>query len=238
MHDATPPDQTVTAGRGRSGWTAVRRWAPRAVFESVLIVFSVFLALWLSQWAEDRRTAERVDDIRGFLAQEMRANRASLTDDFYLPHHDRLKRDFSRAAGRQADAVDPDATRVAMQNLLASGYHPPQLKNAVWTSVSSGELIEHMPPEDVFLLAEVYRAQQTLDVWSDHGQDTATALLDILQSSDGAKNRLIRMVVFLEDMTSQERRLIDLYDRAIAELDPDGEPAAAASPDDATPAKG
>jgi hypothetical protein len=235
MQDKSPPEAGV-ADRSRPALRTLRRWAPRAVFESVLIIFSVCLALGLSQWAEDRRTAERVDDIRGFLAREMRENRALLVSDDYLPHHNRLKRDFSAAAGRQSDPVDPEATRIAMQNMLASGYHPPQMKNAVWTSVSSGELIEHMPPEDVFLLAEVYRGQQTLEQWSDQGADTAVGLLDILQRPEEAKNRLIRMVVFLEDMTAQERRLIELYDRAIAQMDPEAADAST-SPDDAAAAK-
>ena len=195
-----------------------------------MIVFSVILALAASAWVEDRRTADRVKDMQGFLAAEMRQNQTTLRDPMYLPHHDDLKRKFFLASGRQGDSVDREATRVAMQTLFASGLHPPQLKDAVWTSVSQGDLIEHMAPEDVFALAEIYKAQRALEEWSATGADAAVGLLDMLDNPDAAKLRLVRMTMFLEDMSSQERRLIALYDRALARLDPDGL--------SATPAKG
>lgn len=50
-----------------------RRWLPRALFESGLIIFSVVLALALTGWAEDRRMSRRADDMRGFLIEEMKA---------------------------------------------------------------------------------------------------------------------------------------------------------------------
>lgn len=211
-------------------------WASRAVLEAGLIVFSVILALAASGWVEDRRTAGRVDDMRGFLAAEMRQNRTSLSSPMYLPHHEDLKRKFFLAGGRQGDAVDRDATRVAMQTLFATGLHPPQLKDAVWTSVSQGDLIEHMSPEEVFALAEVYKAQSELEDWTDRGADAAVDLLDMLDNPRAAKLRLVRMTMVLEDMSNQERRLIDLYDRALARLDPDDAPATPAQ-DDAGPAK-
>ena len=232
MSETNAPVSTVRKTAVR--W---RRWLPRALFESALIIFSVVLALALTNWAEERRTASRVDDMRGFLIEEMRANRATLLTPFHMPHHLGLRRDFHAAAGRQADPVDRDATRTAMQNLMSSGLHPPQLRDAVWTSVSSGELIEHMEPREVFALAEAYKAQQELEDWGDLGIETVLGLLDMLQQPDTAKLRLTRMVVYLEDLVSQEERQIDLYDRAIAELGGEVDPDASTSPDDAAPAK-
>ncbi|RZJ03515.1 MAG: hypothetical protein EON89_11475 [Brevundimonas sp.] len=227
VHSPPPP-------RKRAAWPP---WAPRATLEAGLIVFSVILALAATNWVEERRTADRVHDMRGFLAAEMRQNRATLSEPTYLPHHTDLKQKFFLASGRQADAVDPEATRVAMQTLFASGLHPPQLKDAVWTSVSQGDLIEHMKPEDVFALAEVYKAQSALEDWSVNGATAAVDLLDMLDNPATAKLRLVRMTMFLEDMTSQERRLIDLYDQALARLDPDGRSATPAK-GDAAPPKG
>ena len=213
-------------------------WGPRAVFESLLIVFSVILALAASNWADDRKTAGRIEDIRGFLAAEIRANRATLSSAEYLPHHDDLKMKFFKAGGRQNEPVDREATRIAMQSLFSTGLHPPQLRDAVWTSASQGDLIEHMAPEDVFALAEIYKAQRELEEWNDQGADAAMLLLDMLDNPGAAKLRLMRMTLFLEDKSSQERRLIDLYDRALARLDPDGAMAAARRPGDAAAATG
>ena len=64
---------------------------PRAIFESLLIVFSVFLALGLNSWAEDQREAERLAEMRTYLVQEIRLNRDTLASDHWLPHHTRLR---------------------------------------------------------------------------------------------------------------------------------------------------
>lgn len=213
-------------------------WGPKAVLESLLIVFSVVLALAASNWADERKTAGRVTDMRGFLAAEIRANRATLASADYLPHHTDLKLKFFKAGGRQGEPVDREATRVAMQTLFATGLHPPQLKDAVWTSASQGDLIEHMAPEDVFALAEIYKAQRELEEWNDQGADAAMLLLDMLDNPATAKLRLMRMTLFLEDLSSQEHRLIELYDRALARLDPDGAAPASRQPGDAASPKG
>ena len=225
MTAPVPESEPPPVPRPAFVWPA---WLPRAVFEAGLIVFSVVLALAATDWAEDRRTAERVRDMRGFLAAEIRHNRDSLKDPYHLPHHEDLKRKFFAAGGRQGDPVDREATRVAMQSLFATGIHPPQLRDAVWASLTQGELIEHMEPEDVFALAEVYKAQRELEEWNDQGADAAVDLLDMLDNPATAKLRLMRMTLFLEDMSSQERRLIALYDQALVRLDP-----AAPRPDDA-----
>ncbi len=69
----SPPPSPEAAPPARpSALRRWRRWAPRAVFESLLIVFSVILALGLTNWAEDRRTEHRVAEMRQFLIAEPR----------------------------------------------------------------------------------------------------------------------------------------------------------------------
>lgn len=66
------------------GW---RSWLPRVLAESVLIVFSVLLALGVDQWREDRALAREVAEARAAFANEMHDNRDLLTSDRYHPHH-------------------------------------------------------------------------------------------------------------------------------------------------------
>ncbi len=235
MTDAPPPSAPLPDADPRPARRLrLPAWTARAVFEAVLIVFSVVLALAASGWGEDLRTAARVEDMRGFLAAEIRQNRASLQSPELLPHHEDLKRKFGRAAGRQADPVDAEATRIAMQSLFDTGLHPPELRDAVWTSVSQGDLIEHMAFEEIFALAEAYKAQRELEDWTDQAAEAALSLLDMLDDPRAAKLRLTRMTLLLEDVASRERRLIALYDRALARLE--GEAPATARRGDAAPA--
>lgn len=237
MTDAPPPSAPPPDADPRPARRLrLPAWTARAVFEAVLIVFSVVLALAANGWVEDRRTAARVEDMRGFLAAEIRQNRASLQSPELLPHHEDLKRKFGRAAGRQSDPVDEEATRIAMQTLFDTGLHPPELRDPVWTSVSQGDLIEHMAPEEVFALAEAYKAQREVEDWTDQAAAAAISLLDMLDDPRTAKLRLSQMTLLLEDVASRERRLVALYDRALARLG--RKDSATARRGDAAPATG
>lgn len=213
-----------------------RRWAPRAAFEAILIVFSVTLALAVTNWAEERRTAHRVDEMRGFLQTEMRANRDLLRDPHYLPHHGRLKQAFQSVGGRPGAVVTREAAYEPVSLLFSSGLHPPQLRDAVWTSLSGGELLEHMEPREMFLMARIYKAQAQLEELNRRGYESAIALFALLGPTDDAHRLLMQMSAYLEDLTSQERELISLYDQALGEAGGPGASAASRT-DDAPPPK-
>lgn len=213
-----------------------RRWLPRAVFESGLIVFSVILALALTNWAEDRRTAHRVAEMRGFLIQEIRSNRAELGRPYYIRHHETLKLGFARAGGMPNMTVTRQNAEPAISALFGGGgLHLAAPNDAVWTSVSSSDLFEHMEPEEVFMLAQVYRAQESLESTNRAGYENAIGLLDILSDAGDAHRQMMRMTLYLEDLIQQETNLLRLYDRALAELDPDHAPAATRKDDGAAP---
>lgn len=196
-----------------------RRWLPRATFESVLIVFSVVLALALTNWAEDRRTAHRVAEMRGFLRAEIQANRDMLSGEDYLPHHVALKQGFAAVMGAPGDPVRSGKARPAVEALFRTGLHQAPVRDTVWTSVASGDLLEHMPPREVFMLAELYRAQDSLEGLNRGGFEAATGLLDVLAGDADVTRPVYTMMLYLEDMAAQERALIAAYDRVLAHMD-------------------
>ncbi len=205
--------------RRRAGVPNWRRWLPRAVFESLLIVFSVILALGLTNWAEDRRTAHRVEEMRRFLIAEIRTNRDDLARDYYIPHHQELKLAFARSGGMPGVEATREIAQPALDRLFAgSGLHLAATQNAVWTSVSTGDLFEHMEPEEVFMLARVYRAQESLDGINRAGYDNAIGLVNILTDGDNINRDMTRMTLFLEDLIQQEQNLLRIYDQALARL--------------------
>lgn len=215
--EAPPPK------RSRRDW---RRWAPRAVFESVLIVFSVVLALGLTNWVEQRKTAAEVADAREYFVAEIRANRAIVTGDAILPHHRRLRSIFADAAGLPAP-TQADAMR-AYGAMFETGLHVPPLRDAVWRSVQTGELLGEMPLEDVFLLADVYAAQSQLLESNGRFVEGMPPVLAGLERGDGVRAAIMAGQLHLGDVVAGEEGLVRLYDRALARLDPDGE--AATSP--------
>lgn len=216
--DAPPPRKT------RRDW---RRWGPRAVFESLLIVFSVVLALALTDWAEQRKTDRQVAEMRGFLIAEIRANRDDLASDYYVPHHEALKLAFASAGGTpDRRGVDRAMAEPAIERLFGGGgLHLAAPRDAVWESLAASDLLQHMEPKEVFLLARVYRGQESLEGVNRAGYDNALGLLDILSDEGDAHRQMMRMTLYLEDLIQQERNVLRLYDQALAELDPEGEAA-------------
>lgn len=233
MDDASPPPPASGLLTGARRW---RRWLPRAVFESVLIVFSVVLALALTDWAEERRTARRVEEIRGYLVAEIRANRAMLADPYHLPHHEGLKRTFAQAGGVPGAHPTRAQVETAVERLFRTGLHQPTPRDAVWTSIVSGELLEHMDLDEVLALARVYRAQDSLEGVNRAGYENAIGLLDLVAEDRDPRSPMLRMTLYLEDLVALEKTLIQLYDEALVELDAPPAPAATRT-DDAGPAK-
>lgn len=214
MDDA--PDSPPPPSIRRRIWP---RWGPRAVFECVLIVFSVVLALMLADWAEDRKTAERVREARTWLVAEIAANRAVLVHDQYLPHHRRLSAAFS-----QVPAGEPTREQAmpAFDALFDTGIHVAPLRDAVWRSVSTSDLAAEIPLTELFVLSDIYRQQDQLRRTSETFVTGMPTLLTGLQSGVGVKAAVMSVAFHLGDVTADETGLIQQYDAALARLDPDG----------------
>ncbi|MFC5344284.1 hypothetical protein ACETK8_00270 [Brevundimonas staleyi] len=225
MSDAEPPPHPVRKPFGR--W---RRWLPRAAFESVLIVFSVVLALMLTDWADRRRTAAEVAEVRGYFIAEIRANRAILVSDFILPHHRRLHAAFGTAAEGEPTQ---DKAMQAYREVFRTGIHVAPLRDAVWRSAETGDLLAEMPIEDLFLLADIYKAQGTLADMSQGFIAGTPGVLSALESGEGVRAAIATGQLHLSDVVASEEGLVRLYDRALAKLDRD----ASNRTDDAAPAK-
>lgn len=212
-----------------------RRWLPRAAFESVLIIFSVVLALMLADWADRRRTAHEVAQVRGFFIEEIRANRAILVSAPILPHHRRLREIFSNVS--EGDVTQAQAM-AAYGQVFQTGIHVAPLRDAVWRSAETGDLLGEMPIEDLFLLADIYKAQATLEGLSTGFISSMPAVLSGLENGDGVRAALVTGELHLGDVVASEEGLVQLYDRALEALDAGSDAAAATRADDvAAPAR-
>lgn len=202
--------------RGRVVGETVRRWLPRALFESFLIVFSVLLALWLSQWNERRATEQRVVEVRQFFAQELRANREMVRSQYYLPHHRRLRGGLEAV---MSETVPMAGKRAAVEALYRNGIRFPAFRDAVWRSISGGEVLEHMKPEEVFMLADIYRMQDQLGHSGLAFYPTLLQTPGDLMDVDVAQGKALTLMLYMSDLVAGEEQLLPMYDRAIASLE-------------------
>ena len=206
------PEGEPPAGRrdGPLGW---RRWLPRAVFESALIVFSIFLGLALSQWAEDRRTVRRVKEARGFFAEEIVLNCRRLAEPGSLPYHRQLLREVQAAL----DAGQPARAEAAA---FRKGVRPMLFRDAVWRSLSSGELLESMEPREVFALASLYTLQDRLtDV--NRGMQVTVMQATARNEEDGGAGLARSLRLYFGDVEALEGELSRLYPAVLEVLGAD-----------------
>jgi hypothetical protein len=206
---APPPPPRRWAG-------LVRDWGPRAVFESLLIVFSISLALALSGWMQSLNTQQRLNEARAALVEELAANRALLLSDDYIPHHVALE-----AALGGLDTTRPltGAAAAPADAMFRTGVHFAPLRDAVWQSVLAGGLIEHMPSAEVFALYDAYRAQDQLATFNASVYPELADFAADLRIGADARRGVIAMRLYLGDVIATERRLIESYDAAIAALE-------------------
>lgn len=205
----TPPKHSV--------WRAfMREWGPRAVFESVLIVFSIVLALALSNWALSMQTEARVREARAYFVQELRANRAILVGDDIIPHHRRL---HGIIAALNFDSPISLATAApAREALFETGIHVAPLRDVVWQTYSGNELMEHIPPQVSFALNDAYRAQQQLAELQNSYYPVLSQLPAQMMTSQDLRGPLISLQLHLGDLIGSEENLLARYDAALRAL--------------------
>lgn len=208
---------TETPPKQRLDWGALaREWGPRAVFESVLIVFSIILALGLSSWALNMQTEARVREARAYFVQEIRANRAILMGDDIIPHHRRL---HDLIAALDYDhPISRDASEEARAAVFATGVHVAPLRDVVWRTYAGNELMEKIPPEVSFALNDAYRAQEQLATLQSSYYPVLSQLPAQMILSEDLRAPLISLQLHLGDLIGSEENAVSRYDAALAAL--------------------
>lgn len=193
----------------------------------------MFLALGLNNWADDRREARRLAEMRTYLIQEIRLNRDTLKTDYWLPHHVRLRDGLWSVVNMENPG--PDDYRGALDQLLESGIHSGGTRDSVWQALQASGLLTQMPPEELLLVSDIYRGQASLEEIERAMAAGAGPLLQSVDTGQGARAALTTVAIYLGDVVSMEETLIQRYDSALAVMDPQGEPATTRTGDAAPP---
>ncbi len=191
-------------------------WAVRLLAESAVVVFSVVLALAVDGWRENRSIERQVQQTRAAFAEEIAGNQEMLKAEFGLRYHQAMW-DHYRALYRayREGSAQVDSLTTAIGSRFNTGVHPPALRDAVWRSLSQSDLIRHMAPREVFLLADVYREQEQLSLAFRHMLDIWLEPVPYrhergYQQDDANVTRL-----FLADVVAAERRLLKRYQEGL-----------------------
>ena len=194
-------------------------WMPRLVAEFFVVVMSVLLALAVDQWRSNRALEKQVHQARGAFAEEIAGNQALLQDTFGIVYHQAFWDHYKKVSAAYWDGNEALAESIIKnERRFDKGIHPPPLRDAVWRSLSESDLIRHMPPKTVFLLADIYREQETLDrmfrrmldIWLEPRPDRH---LPAYQRDDANVTRM-----FMADVVASEQRLLKRYQEGLSLL--------------------
>lgn len=184
--------------------------------EAVMIVFSVLLALFFDQILEERREARMIDELLGYVADEMQRNLAIA--DEWLPYHQGAVAKTDRYLASEelqqslltTDGIDYG--RMMERGLIQDFY-----SSASWQLAQQTELTSQLDFEITQMMSEAYSSQQnvnrTLDRFSDFFFDRATHDPAELAVS----LRIYRML--LSELAGQESVLQDKYRLALDRID-------------------
>lgn len=186
----------------------VSGWLPQVLIESVLIVISILVALWLDEWRDDRQDAENVQHALLSFISEIEQNKARIDDA--APFNRGLKDVISnryRVAG--IDSVDQ------FVNIIES-YTPIVLQSTAWeTALATGSLAK-MDYNLVSALSLTYSLQSRYQLTTRSGAGDLTSPQYL--SNDTLDLAVHNSIRYLEDITAMETELGAVYVEAAAVL--------------------
>jgi type II secretory pathway pseudopilin PulG len=184
-----------------------QHWIDLSV-QSVMIVFSVLLALAASSWADARKQQRLGDQALLSFAQEIRANRARVAKT--LPYHDSLD-----VSAKRADSVGRVHTYADWKRSFPawSGFAPPDLTTAAWQSALATGALGNIRYDRVAALANVYTIQNKLDAFN-------ASYIPLFDFSDAVMPSTIRrMRAYSATVLSFERAMLASYDETLELID-------------------
>lgn len=181
-------------------------WLPRVLFESLLIVVSIMVALGLDEWRDNRQNAENIEKALSNFLGEIQQNKAGIDD--VAPFNQGLQHVLSRR--QEVSAIDSVTQFV---NMIES-YNPVVLRSTAWeTALATGSLGK-MDYNLVSALSLTYSLQSRYQELTRKGMSDLTSPQNLsVEKLDLAVYNSIR---YLDEVTQMEIELGVVYGEAMS----------------------
>ncbi|MGH7461127.1 MAG: hypothetical protein ACREMA_08870 [Longimicrobiales bacterium] len=196
------------ADSGQSTRAPWRSWLPRVLVESLLIVFSVLLALGLDQWRDQRARVRRANLALEAIRAEIVENLGTLqrVRSHHLAMRDSL---LSYAARRQAPP----------EQIYLGGIFNPGLTHATaWESARETGVTGDLPYRLVLELSQVYDWQARYRSLGDALAQDLMAQVRREGRETVMRDRAARFIDLQEDFANREASLIKKYEHILPAL--------------------
>jgi hypothetical protein len=187
-----------------------RRTFGGLLVEVVLIAIGVFLALWASNWHEEREhQAQARAALRNFLG-EMEANQQATQRN--RAYHETLARELDQfLASKEA----PSEERINREVHL-TGVHPVIFEHTAWDLALATQALSYLKPELAFDISKVYTQQSAFQTLENNF--LASAFTPANFANDNPKGMATAIRTYLADVNHLEPLMINLYAKTIPEI--------------------
>lgn len=188
----------------------------KVLFESGLIVFSVLLALFLSEMhSQVKKDQEKVRALQ-LIKAELTTNKALLEQ--WRPYHQQVLANVESAIAEPPEFLDSSKQRAFILSQMPNGLVQDMLRNSAWDALKQSGISSNMHIETISALNTLYRFQ-TLSI-----EATLTRLGDIFYSRESVREAYLLETLYLmrnllQELTAQEEFMIINYQNAIKDID-------------------
>jgi hypothetical protein len=180
------------------------------LLEVVLISVGVFLAMWASNWRENREHRALADSALRNFAEEMRANQKMMQAD--RQYHETLARELEAFINSKEPATSERFDR----SVHFFGVHPIIFEHTAWDLALATQALAYLKPDLAFLISKVYTEQNAFQLLE----------LSYLSSvynpasfaEDNVKGQATAMKVYLGDVNTQEPAILARYQKVLPEV--------------------
>jgi hypothetical protein len=184
-----------------------RRRPPRIAVDSLLIVFSILLALAVNAWWSGRQDQARVEQALALLDAEIESNRAQVAD--LLPYHEQLLTILAAAADGSGATSPGELSDEGFE-----GFRPPSFLEGSWESALAGGVPSLMDFETVSVLGRIYSFQRRVDRLAHGGLEAMTGPGAF--NPENFASLMVQAMGYVNDLRYAEQALLVLYDEWIA----------------------
>ncbi len=197
--------------------TVLRTALPKLLFESVLIVFSILLALSVSECSERSNRQERAEVALDNIRAEIASNAASLRR--IVPYHQQMLARLDLLLADSASVLRSQGVIGTISRIAPEGLQPPTLGSTAWGIATTTDAISRIDYAQVYVLSRLYQIQHM-------GVETTVPRLSELllaretfQTEQDPLPSLRLLQLILNELVTQEQFLLQRYTEVLGAND-------------------
>ncbi len=191
----------------------------KLIFESILIIFSVLLALFLNEYRGQLKENQQKELAIKIVKIELKSNLEILNE--WRPYHEKVLNNLNEALNSNStNSTLFTENGVFTWSLMPNGVVQRVIDNGSWQTLKSSSISSTIEFNTMFTLSQLYKHQ------AQGVESTLNRILKIISARESLEQKNQRSTIILlrntfNEMVSQEIFLIKKYEQALIEIEKD-----------------